>query len=229
MKNKPPLLLIASVLSVLWIVFVILLFTHNCPDYPKYDLPDDANELGDFLAGVFSPLAFLWLIVGYFLQASELNLTRKELIGQTNALTAQSQAAFKSVELEAENQRTKQEMRDKLAAPILQYRRSSQKVLNEALQKGLEVVIVNTGGNIKSVKAKFYVDDASEIKLHDWPEGAVKTIEIHTDKATLEEFLKDGDYHLQLIYTDIFNREQIKRYLFRREGEVLKEIEGGET
>ena len=228
MKNKW-LMTIASVLSLLWIVFVILLFTHNCPDYPKYDLPDDANELGDFLAGVFSPLAFLWLIVGYFLQARELNLTREELSSQTKALIAQSNAASKGVKLEEENQRAEQERRDKLAAPILQYRRSSQKVLNETLQNGLEVVIVNTGGNIKSVKAKFYVDGASEIKLHDWPEGAVKTIKIRTDEATLEEFLKDGDYHLQLIYTDIFNREQKKRYLFRREGEVLEEIEDGET
>ena len=228
MKNKW-LMTIASVLSLLWIVFVILLFTHNCPDYSKYDLPDDANELGDFLAGVFSPLAFLWLIVGYFLQARELNLTREELSSQTKALIAQSKAASKGVKLEEENQRAEQERRDKLAAPILQYRRSSQKVLNETLQNGLEVVIVNTGGNIKSVKAKFYVDGASEIKLHDWPEGAVKTIKIRTDEATLEEFLKDGDYHLQLIYTDIFNREQKKRYLFRREGEVLEEIEDGET
>ena len=91
------------------------------------------------------------------------------------------------------------------------------------------MVIVNTGGNIKSEKAKIYGDGARDIKLHDWPEGAAKTIEIRTDEATLEEFLKDGDYHLQLIYTDIFNREQKKRYLFRREGEVLEEIEGEES
>lgn len=210
-------------------MFVILLFTHKCPDYPKYDLPDDANELADFLAGVFSPLPFLWLIVGYFLQARELNLTREQLSSQTKALIAQSKAASKGVKLAEENQRAKQEARDKLAAPILQYCRSSQKVLTETYQNGLEVFIVNTGGNIKAVKAKFYVDGATDIKLHDWPAETGKAIDIRTDEATLEEFLKDGNYHLQLICADIFNREQKKRYPFRRKGEVLQEIEDGET
>lgn len=30
------------------------------------------NEVGDFLAGAFSPLAFLWLVLGYFQQGEEL-------------------------------------------------------------------------------------------------------------------------------------------------------------
>ena len=37
------------------------------------------NELGDFLAGFFTPLAFLWLVVGYFLQKDEFQLQREEL------------------------------------------------------------------------------------------------------------------------------------------------------
>ena len=31
----------------------------------------ELNVLGDFLAGIFTPLAFLWLVVGYFLQKDE--------------------------------------------------------------------------------------------------------------------------------------------------------------
>ena len=37
------------------------------------------NEWGDFLAGTFTPVAFLWLIVGYYQQGEELRLQRKEL------------------------------------------------------------------------------------------------------------------------------------------------------
>ena len=37
------------------------------------------NELGDFLAGFFTPLAFGWLIYGYLLQSKELRLQREEL------------------------------------------------------------------------------------------------------------------------------------------------------
>ncbi|MDE2924939.1 MAG: hypothetical protein OXT71_00890 [Acidobacteriota bacterium] len=39
----------------------------------------DLNELGDFFAGVFTPLAFSWLVYGYFLQSRELRLQREEL------------------------------------------------------------------------------------------------------------------------------------------------------
>ena len=31
--------------------------------------------LGDLLAGIFAPLAFIWLVVGYFMQAKALALT----------------------------------------------------------------------------------------------------------------------------------------------------------
>lgn len=37
------------------------------------------NEVGDFLAGVFSPLAFLWLVLGYFQQGQELRQNNKAL------------------------------------------------------------------------------------------------------------------------------------------------------
>ena len=37
------------------------------------------NELGDFLAGFFTPLAFGWLVYGYLLQSRELRLQREEL------------------------------------------------------------------------------------------------------------------------------------------------------
>ena len=39
----------------------------------------DLNELGDFFAGVFTPLAFSWLVYGYLLQSRELRLQREEL------------------------------------------------------------------------------------------------------------------------------------------------------
>ncbi len=42
-----------------------------------------AAELGSFLEGAFAPLAFLWLVIGYFLQ-------QKELQQNTQALQAQS-------------------------------------------------------------------------------------------------------------------------------------------
>ena len=37
------------------------------------------NELGDFLGGVSSPLAFLWLVLGFFQQSREIRLSGKAL------------------------------------------------------------------------------------------------------------------------------------------------------
>ena len=37
------------------------------------------GEAGDFVAGLSTPVVFLWLIYGYFLQRRELSLQRKEL------------------------------------------------------------------------------------------------------------------------------------------------------
>lgn len=37
------------------------------------------NEIGDLLAGIFAPLAFLWLILGFFQQQKELRLNTEAL------------------------------------------------------------------------------------------------------------------------------------------------------
>lgn len=44
------------------------------------------NSIGDFLAGFFSPLAFLWLVIGYFQQGEELKLNTKALELQVHEL-----------------------------------------------------------------------------------------------------------------------------------------------
>lgn len=45
-------------------------------------LLDNANEVGDFLAGTAGTLALVWLIVGYFLQREELHQNTKALNDQ---------------------------------------------------------------------------------------------------------------------------------------------------
>lgn len=55
---------------------------------PKGELLDP-NEWGDVLAGIFSPLAFLWLIYASLSQKAELALQRKEL--RTNNRTQKQQ------------------------------------------------------------------------------------------------------------------------------------------
>ena len=63
-------------LSVLYIA-AILFFRGN--DAWELLRAGNLNELGDFLAGFFTPLAFGWLVFGYLLQSNELRLQREEL------------------------------------------------------------------------------------------------------------------------------------------------------
>lgn len=42
-------------------------------------MPNTAADLGDFLQGVFAPLAFLWLVLGHFLQQSEITANTRAL------------------------------------------------------------------------------------------------------------------------------------------------------
>ena len=64
----------------------------------------DLNEIGDFLAGVFTPVAFGWLVYGYILQYKEFRLQRKELEQAREALG--SQAKIMEERAEAERQRS---------------------------------------------------------------------------------------------------------------------------
>lgn len=47
------------------------------------------NNLGDFLAGAAAPLAFLWLIIGFFLQREQLNEQRRSVDIQSTELAHQ--------------------------------------------------------------------------------------------------------------------------------------------
>jgi len=52
-------------------------------------LPDmELNTIGDFLAGAFSPLAFFWLVVGYFQQGHELGQNTEALRLQVQEMSA---------------------------------------------------------------------------------------------------------------------------------------------
>ena len=61
------------------VLYITIIFFLRGSDAWRLLTTGELNELGDFLAGFFTPLAFGWLIHGYLLQSSELSLQRKEL------------------------------------------------------------------------------------------------------------------------------------------------------
>ena len=67
-----------------------------------YSLPIELNALGDFLAGIFAPVAFFWLILGYVQQGKQLDQNTKALEQQEKVLQLQIEEMKESVQQQTE-------------------------------------------------------------------------------------------------------------------------------
>ena len=92
------------------------------------------NELGDFLAGVFTPLAFSWLVYGYLLQSKELRLQREELTLTRKQLGKQTELLQEQVAADYQD-----------SIPRLTLRLAF-------LENWWDWIVENNGGNAKNIK-----------------------------------------------------------------------------
>jgi hypothetical protein len=70
-----------------------------------------ADRLGSFMEGAFAPLAFLWLVIGYFLQKKELEQNTHALRAQAEEIQRQAeQAVIQSEKLAAAEIHARQEV-----------------------------------------------------------------------------------------------------------------------
>lgn len=81
------------IITVGWGVFIWYLVSNK-------SFPDELNSIGDFLAGVFSPLAFLWLIVSYYQSQKAVSIQAEELNQNTKALADQVEEMRKTAEIQ---------------------------------------------------------------------------------------------------------------------------------
>lgn len=77
-------LTIGVVLSAVYLLFGLVYVVERWEQLKKLA----PNEVGDFLAGAFGPLAILWLVAGYFQQGEELRQNTEALRLQANELRA---------------------------------------------------------------------------------------------------------------------------------------------
>lgn len=86
------------ILSLLWFVFLAIYVARNVGWEHFMDLP--INDMGSFLEGAFAFLAFLWLVIGLFIQQSVLAENNEEL--RRNNLHSEKQTqAIAATELNA--------------------------------------------------------------------------------------------------------------------------------
>ena len=79
-----------TILSVIYSVGAIYILLPNLT-YLFYFNLNELSKLGSFLAGVFSPLAFFWLVIGYKMQEKQIRDSRKSSDKQFNYLITKEQ------------------------------------------------------------------------------------------------------------------------------------------
>jgi hypothetical protein len=106
-----------------WMAIVFYLW-----QYSGIKKPDELNAVGDFLAGVFAPLAFFWLVRGYYQQGEELRQNTQALKMQSDELAnsvlqQQHIVALTREELEITKKELEQQrkLRKSLAQPIFHF------------------------------------------------------------------------------------------------------------
>ena len=85
---------VMGALSILYIATILFLRVNDAWELLR---AGNLNELGDFFAGVFTPLAFGWLVYGYLLQSKELRLQREELALTRKQLGKQTESLQEQV------------------------------------------------------------------------------------------------------------------------------------
>ena len=210
-------LLLVSAITFIWLAFTIFIVFKGTP--PTLELPP--NALGDFLAGMFAPLAFLWLAMGFHQQGKELKLQREELELQREELK-QSRKALRGQERELIEQTkqlteqarlTQQDIKLKLneSTPRLSFHHF--RILEEPHEtKRLHIRFFNNGGIAVGIKIKIPATAIKAILLGMSQEIASRQINALriSQEAEINIHVPKGiplNFGIELRYMDVFGTE----------------------
>jgi hypothetical protein len=171
------------------------------------------NELGDFLAGAFGPLAIFWLILGFLQQGKELQQSTEALKLQATELTNSVQQQKELVEVQREQIEVGKEAKTlelerfvKEAKPIFRVETIyPSSITNDVFT--FKVSLINAGGSITSVKLVSDVDGFHPAQIAVWDKNSVKEFSF-VHKSTLGKTAAN----LTIAYTDSLNIKGKKRF-----------------
>jgi len=126
-------------------------------------LPKELNAQGDFFAGFFAPLAFLWLVLGYLQQGEELRMQAQEL---KNSVEQQTQLVQVSRDQLGQQAHALDEERKRFRAMSLpQFFINADVAALTHDGHTLKVTVFNHGGPATSFAAAAKAFDASHPEL----------------------------------------------------------------
>ena len=143
-----------------------------------------ANEIGDFLAGAFSPPALLWLVLGYFQQ-------RAELAQNTRALEIQAEELHNSVRQQKRLVRLTKDQVDLEMERAAEERRRVAREELPALAVSLSEREVRGCDVDVEVLLRNTAECARELRLHS-PSDRVEVLDEHLEALDTGERVKMG-------------------------------------
>ena len=154
---------IGTIVTILWIG-AGLIYAYFCRDLI---LAMEPNEFGDFLAGAFSPLAFLWLIIGYMQQGEELSLNTEALRLQSDELRQSVEqqrqlvaATREQIDEEREKYKNEQDRMLAAAEPKFMFAHFGPNLVAGPTES--KIRIANTGGCSRPLSVLMVQDDGQE-------------------------------------------------------------------
>ncbi|ENW51808.1 hypothetical protein G8E09_08945 [Acinetobacter pittii] len=204
---------IGWVLTLLWLIIIICLLIKN-------PMPSLLNEMGDFIAGVSSPLAFLWVVVGYYQSQQALIMQAEELSQNTKALIAQVEEMKKTTEIQ-EDQLL--EMKQQYAELGIQERiqrqpffdikfvRLIEEISNDQYYINIRFDIECMSGFARTLSLSFFEIDSESDHINYIKEGEIKKNMIRVEVRSLREL---NNKALDIIYFDKNHTLTKQRYRF---------------
>jgi hypothetical protein len=185
----------------------------------------EPNALGDFLAGATAPLAFFWLVVGYFQQGMELRQNSHALMMQADELRLQTaetkalvresakQAEAATKALEFELQRAQDARIAKISAALPRW----VCIGNRSSDLGQTLELQNVGADASALQVR-YGEDLGHVRLDNV--GFVGRGAVVTASIVFNEHARPDLYEFALEYADARGQERSASVRVSREGDV---------
>lgn len=210
---------LGTIISLCWIVAVIYLAVRDTNALAKMS----PNEWGDFLAGSFAPLAFMWLVLGYLQQGDELRLSTDALRLQAEELKNSVQQQRELVEVSRQQVESEREalaferrLREDLSAPKFSVLGGGGTFRGDG-QSINSIIISNTGHDATGFAARIKLLENDWREIMSYPlfaKGASYTARVEHPTP-----LAEGASLLILSFTDGLSRVVEQTYQISRESD----------